>query len=104
MNSPKRPRAVQTPLAGVTSVPAPKRDGGDEKGRSSLTTNVDRDQRADPALVTEPKRLPGVRSLAGVPMKDPSRKGPPPRVHLPHATKAGRIGKSRSPWRHWEGK
>lgn len=45
------------------------------------------------------KRLPGVRSLAGVPMKEPGRKGPPLGVYMPHAARAGRIGKSRSPWR-----
>lgn len=107
-NSPKRSplppttAAVQTPVAGVTSVPAPKRDGDSgavNPGYSTALLLVDRDQRANPALVTEPPRLPIVRSLAGVPLKDPRRKGPPINTFIPGAKHHGRKGGLRSPWR-----
>lgn len=49
--------------------------------------------------MTAPKRFPGVRSLAGVPMKDPHRKGPPLNTFMPGAKYHGRKGSLRSPWR-----
>jgi hypothetical protein len=104
MNSPKRSRTVKTPVAGVTSVPAPKGDGENEAVKSgyfvSLYTPTARPPCQSPK-VAESKRLPTVRSLAGVPLKDPKRKGPPKGTHLPHAARGGRIGASRSPWRLW---
>jgi len=106
MNSPKRPQPpadVQAPLAGVTSVPAPKRDGEHgaviNPGHSMSERPLTVTNGPIPPSVTEPKRLKGVRMLAGVPLKTPGRKGPPPGSHMPHASRAGRIGKSRSPWR-----
>lgn len=49
--------------------------------------------------MTETKRLPVVRSLAGVPLKDPKRKGPPLGTFMPGAKYSGRRGALASPWR-----